>query len=344
MTLFTGQRGLLHVQILSPTRNALTQAYRNRERLSGAHDDDTDADLLSSIMVTDRATHRRLQPNLPLTQQMLGEMRLIETLRRSIQRQTNQLQAALYRTYPQAVGLFSDLTCQITLEFLSAYPTAPEAHTLSAEAFEAFLRQHGYKRLSLIPIRYAHLVEAMPQASPAVIDAHRDLVRTLAQVLLPQVKCRMFAIETLHRLFQGHPDAFIFQSLPVQGELLPPSLLVKFGDHRDRFPCAGDVQALAGTCPATAKSGQRRRVYFRQACDKEFRRIIQQFARLSIGRSGWALAYYHDIRPHCHSDSHAIRILANRWLAILWKLWSTRQTYDEAYHLQQRARRRRPLA
>jgi transposase len=121
-----------------------TNGYRNRQRSSGAHDDDSDAALLASIIRTDRESHRRLRPNLALTQQILAQVRLIEILRRSIQRQTNQLRAVLFRTYPQAVGLFSDLTNQIALEFLLAYPTAQDAQTLSREAFEAFLRQHGY--------------------------------------------------------------------------------------------------------------------------------------------------------------------------------------------------------
>ncbi len=64
---------------------------------------------------------------------------------------------------PQAVELFSDLTCQISLEFLIAYLTATEAQTQSVEAFEAFLRRrfgpkgqtYGYTRLSFIPIRDA---------------------------------------------------------------------------------------------------------------------------------------------------------------------------------------------
>ena len=43
----------------------------------------------------------------------------------------------------------------------------------------------------------------------------------------------------------------IFKSLPSTGDLLAPGLLVKFGDHRERFPTAGEVQALAGTCPVT---------------------------------------------------------------------------------------------
>jgi transposase len=320
-----------------------TDGYRNRQRSSGAHDDDSDAALLAGIMRTDRDSHHRLHPNLPLTQQMAAQVRLIEILRRSIQRQSNQLRAVLLRTYPQAVGLFSDLTCPITLEFLLVYPTAQDAQALSREAFETFLRQHGYTRSDLIPLRYAHLVEPFPAANPAVVQAYQGQVRTLAQVLLPQVRCRTQAIAQLDHLFEQHPDAFIFESLPGgNGLLLAPSLLVKFGDHRDRFPTPGDVQALAGTCPVTERSGKRKLIKFRHGCDKEFRRIAQQFARGSVPRSGWAAAYWEDIRPNCHSDSHAYRILANRWLVIIWKMWQDRKPYNEAYHLQQRALRRKP--
>jgi transposase len=319
-----------------------TAGYRNRQRTSGAHDDGSDAALLASIMRTDRASHRCLQPNKPLTLQMAAQVRLIELLRRSIQRQANQLRAVLLRTYPQAVDWFSDLTAQILLEFLAAYPTITAAHSLTQDAFQTFMHDHGYKRADLIAQRYAALHEPAPTAPAAVMLAYQSQVQSLAQVLLPQVQSRLQAITELNRLFQEHPDAFIFQSLPIQGELLAPALLTKFGDHRERFPTAGDVQALAGTCPVTERSGKRRQIKFRHGCDKEFRRIAQQFARASVLKSGWAAAYWKEIRPHCDSDSHAYRIVANRWLAIIWKLWSTRQEYDEAYHMKQRAQRRTP--
>jgi transposase len=320
-----------------------TDGYRNRQRGSGAYDDERDAALLASIMRTDRASHPLLRPNLPLTQQILAQVRLIEILRRSIQRQSNQLRAVLLRTYPSGSGMFSDLTAQITLEFLLAYPTAQEAHTLSAEAFETFCRQHGYTRTDLIPLRYTQLLEVAPEADPAVVQAYRSQVRVLAQVLLPQVRGRTQAIVQLGQLFEQHPDAPIFTSLPGAGLLLAPALLAKFGDHRDRFPAPGGVQALAGTCPVTQRSGKTKKlVKFRHGCDKEFRRITQQFARASVPKSGWAAAYWKEIRPHCDSDSHAYRILANRWVAVIWKLWQTHRAYDEAYHVQQRALRRKP--
>ena len=192
--------------------------------------------------------------------------------------------------------------------------------------------------------RYAHLMDPAPQANPIAVAAYRDQIRILAELLLPQVYRRTEALSSLTQLFSQHPDAFIFDSLPGVGQLLAPALLAKFGDHRDRFPTPASVQALAGTCPVTEQSGKRKIVFFRRGCDREFRRIAQHFARASIRQSGWALAYWRDVRPRCHSDSDAYRRLANRWLAIIWKMWQDRKPYDESYHIQQRAQRRRPIS
>jgi len=319
-----------------------TEGYRNRTRSSGAHTDDSDAALLAGILITDRDSHRRWRPNSALTQQMAAQVRLVETLRRTIHRQCSQLRATLSRVHPLALNLFGELTSQITLHFLIAYPTAQEAQTLTREAFIAFCQEHGYKRTDLLPRRCAQLTEPALTADPAVAQAYRNQIQVLAQLLLSQVRAHNQAIVQLGRLFQKHPDAFIFHSLPGAGDVLAPSLLVKFGDLRDRFPRPADVQALAGTCPVTKQSGKRRFVSFRRGCDKEFRRIAQQFARASVRESGWASAYWHETRPSCRSNSLAYRKLANRWLAVIWKMWQTRQPYDEAYHLNQRARRRRP--
>jgi len=140
-------------------------------------------------------------------------------------------------------------------------------------------------------------------------------------------------------LFEQHPDHFIFASLPGAGQLLAPALLTKFGDDRQRFPTPASLQALAGTCPVTDASGKRRVVKFRRGCDRQFRQIVQQWARLSLSTSVWANAYWQQTRPQCASDNHAYRCLGNRWLAIAWKLWQTRQAYDQEYHLRQRTLR-----
>jgi hypothetical protein len=96
---------------------------------------------------------------------------------------------------------------------------------------------------------------------------------------------------------------------------------------------------MPGTCPITNRSGKHAHVYFRSACDHEFRHITQQWARLTLNASRWAATYYHLGRTHCKTDSDAIRRLTNRWLEILWRLWIDRTPYDPARHLKQHALR-----
>lgn len=83
-----------------------------------------------------------------------------------------------------------------------------------------------------------------------------------------------------------------------------------------------------------AASGKSKRVVFRRACDRESRQIAQQWAHCSLSKPVWAAAYWQQSRSRCAGEHDAYRRLANRWLAVLWKLWQTRVPYDEAYHLQ----------
>jgi hypothetical protein len=92
---------------------------------------------------------------------------------------------------------------------------------------------------------------------------------------------------------------------------------------------------VAGTCPFTKRSGKRLSVYFREACDRDFRHIAQQWARATLDASPWATTYYRTVRPRCQTDNDAIRRLANRWLEVLWRLWVERKPYDQALHLKQ---------
>ena len=104
------------------------------------------------------------------------------------------------------------------------------------------------------------------------------------------------------------------------------------------------MQVLAGTCPVTKASGKSRRVQFRTGCDREWRSICQLWAKALIlgGASDLASTYFTRVLKANPSISHAYRCLANRWMAIAWKLWQTGKPYDATYHLQQVAARRKP--
>lgn len=326
------------VYVIAPS---IVSSSRGRYTSSGAHDDDRDAFVLAELLRTDRHRFAPWQPDGPLVTQMRAKIGLIDALTQAITRYSNRLHAVLQRYYPQALGVFGDLQTQIGLRFLMAYPTPDAAHSLSYAEFARFCRAQGYTRPNLIPDRFAALHRVSLVPDPLVVQAYRDETVFLADLLLKLVRQKNHLITEVQILFAAHPDRAIFDSLPGAGELLAPKLLVMFGDHRDRFPTPQAIRSLAGTCPVTEQSGKKRRVYFRKACNRCYRNTVQQFTKESVKQAEWAAAYLAEALARGHSKSHAYRCLANRWLGIIWKLWQTRQLYDEAYHLRQISQHRK---
>lgn len=330
--------GYNQVFVIPPT---VVKSSRGRYGNSGSRSDQLDARLLADILRTDRARLQPWRPDSLLTRQIRAKVSLVSHLTKSVRRTSQRLRATLTRYFPAALELFGGLQAQITLSFLLEYSTPQAVANLSYEEFTQFISGRRYPR-RWWPQQYARLQRLQPQASSETIQVFQEEMVLLAQQLLALVRTNRSKKRELTELFNQHPDREIFASLPGAGDLLAPSLLAKFGDDRERFPHPSSVQALAGTCPVTDASGKRRVVKFRRACDKEFRKIAQQWARSSLGKSVWAQAYWDRVRTRAQSDNDAYRRLANRWLAIAWKLWQTRQPYDEAYHLRQRLLRSKP--
>ncbi|NIV30461.1 MAG: transposase [Anaerolineae bacterium] len=336
---FLWSRQYSQVYVIPPS---VVKSNRGRQSSSGARTDQGDAFLLADILRTDRDRRHPWHPDSLLTRQIGAKVSYIGYLTRNIVRTSNRLRSLLLRYYPAALHVFSSLRTQIRLAFICAYSTPQAARALTFAEFEAFAAAQGYKQPARLRAYFAALQDPHPQPAPETVLIYQQEAVHLATFLLSLRQARNAAQRHLDALFAQHPDAPIFSSLPGAGDLLAPSLLAKFGDDRQRFPQPNGVQALAGTCPVTESSGKRKVVRFRRACDREFRDIAQKWARASLSKSVWANTYWRRIRPGCHSTSHAYRCLANRWLAIAWKLWQTRKPYDEEYHLQQCARHSRP--
>jgi transposase len=310
--------------------------YRDRHRQSRSCSDKGDAAALAHILRTDRELYTPWEADMPLTRQIRSQVKSVLNLKRAVVRFGNRLRSLLWRYYPVAANLFSDLDALIALEFIQAYPTPQAAKRLTKAEFTAFCRAHKYRRSDYISRRYAQLLDAQTYASPEVAAAYAGQAQTLARVLHFLVAERDAAQKELTGTFEQHPDAHIFASLPGAGKFLAPALLSKFRDCRARFPTAAVAQAIAGTSPVTNQSGNKRRVLFRRACDREFRYFITQFARTSVKEAPWAAAYLATVRPRCDKASHAYRCLANRWIPIIWRLWMDRVEYDESVHLRNR--------
>lgn len=330
------------VYVLPPNQ---VKSNQGRFRQSQARDDPEDARLIADILRTDRGRLQPWHPDSLLTRQIRAKVSWLLQLTKQTTRLANRLRSVLLRYYPAAVQVFkSGLTTQIAPEFVLAYPTPEAAQALGYAEFENFARAHDYRRMKHLPGCFARLQATYPPASPETVLVYQTEARRLAQLLLQTTRARLSELGELQSLYRQHPDYATFNSLPGMGKLIGPGQLAKFGDDRQRFPHPSSVQALAGTCPVTERSGKRRTVRFRRACDKEWRYLSQEWAMALVHKTKAprAVAYYEQIRPHCHSDQHAYRCVANRWLAIAWKLWQTGQTYDAAYHFQQCAARSQP--
>ena len=335
---FLWDHGYTDVCVIPPS---VVKSNRGRQTTSGARTDQTDAILIAEILRTDQKPRYAWHPDSTLLRQIRAKVGVVRHLTHNSTRQSNRLRSVLLRYYPAALHVFGKLTSQIALHFIQTYPTPESAAALTFADFQAFARAHRYHHPTGLSTCFAGLQRPWPQALPETVQVYRDEAVLLASFLLTTVRAKQKSLRELQSLFREHPDAPIFQSLPGVGKFLAPALLAKIGEDRQRFPTPTSLQSLAGTCPVTDWSGKRKKIHFRRACDREFRDIAQQWARCSLRSSAWAVGYWSQIRPRCNSNSHAYRCLANRWLAITWKLWQTSQEYDEAYHLRQRALRGR---
>jgi len=336
---FLWTRGYEQLYVIPPN---VTRSARSRYRQSGARTDQSDALVIANLLRTDLPRLYPWQPDQPATRQLRTLVSRLAFLTQQSVRLANRLQAILWRYYPAATLVFDRLDQVLSLAFMQQYPNAQSAAQLSLAQFEAFAHQHNHHQHSKIIASFARLQQPQPQPDPALAQAYQAEALLLAQLLSQVVQAKKDTLKSSKHLYQVHPDYSIFASLPGLGWRLGPALLTKFGDDRRRFPTPNSLQALAGTCPVTQHSGQRKSVRFRRACDHHFRLIAQQWAAKSLLNSVWANSYFQQIRPHCHSHNHALRCLANRWLAIAWTLWQRHQPYDEAYHLKQRQLRARP--
>lgn len=217
----------------------------------------------------------------------------------------------------------------VFLAFLQTYPTLSQAQALSFEQLKLFLPEHHPPQLRSWPTIFAGLHSDPPVSNPDLDAAYAPWAVAQAKILETLIRSRQACLTRLDQLFQLHPDHAIYTSLPQAGTLLAPALLAKLGDDRARYPTPAVLQAVAGTCPLTKRSGKHAYVLFRPACDHDFRHIVQPWARLTLDVSPWAVTYYPTVRPPCRTDNDALRRLANRWLEILWRLWIDRKPYDD---------------
>ncbi len=313
------------------------QRARDRYRPAGAKDDRSDAYILADMLRQDRGTLRPLGRESPA-----HELRTLGRLRtQRVQERTAvmlRLRALLDDWCPELGTLCNDFgNVAWQRDFLRCFPLLEDLATAHVRTVNAFLRRHRMRPAT------ADRIRALRQCHGLPIPAGREAALRLdIAFLVGQVESSTEAIRTiekdLQRLVDQHPDAEIFQSLPVKGLVGISGLLAAFTGQDT--PCHRELAARWGVAPVTVASGRSRFVRYRRACDGHMREVLMFFAFNTAFRSDcWAHDYYRRKRAAGATHYGALRCLAQRWLKIICRMWSDKITYDEAFH-----RRRLSLA
>lgn len=330
--------------VLYPVNPAALSSFRDALYPSHAKDDPVDADLIMRLI---RDHGDRLRPWKPDSVATRTLRRLVEDRRCLVDQrtaQTNRLTASLKESFPQALewagGLHSEQAC----DFLESWPTFAAVRKATKLQLVRFFRLHRHIE-TWAEERVTQIRAAVPATQDeALVEIGAFLVRSAVGQL--RVLNRSIAAydDRIAELFAAHADAPVFASLPHAGAALAPRLLAAFGDDRDRFGYAQDVAEFSGIAPVQRRSGNTKTVHMRMACPKFLRQTFHEYARVSIGASPWAKAFYDEQRANKKGRHAAIRELAYRWIRVIFRCWKEGVPYDENFYIEQLKRRGSPYA
>ncbi len=177
----------------------------------------------------------------------------------------------------------------------------------------------------------------------AVIMPYQLFALALTEQLRVTLKSIRLFDDEIATLASKHPDFSLFSTLPGAGPVMTPHLLVAFGEQRERFASAAEVQKYAGIAPVTERSGKKHWVHWRWQCSTFLRQTFVEWASQTINKSYWAGIYYQQQRDKGCTYQAAVRALAFKWIRILYCCWNTKTPYDESVYLKALKRRGSPL-
>jgi transposase len=315
-------------------------SYRKRYRLSGARDDEFDAFVIANVLRTDRDYIR----NIDFGSKIVREIRiLVRDHHQLIEEQTalkNSFRATVKEYYPECVHFFKNIACPSSLAFLKAYPTFMDAKGLNKNQLTSFFKELGLVNYNAKVTKIYNITQQYYlTAAPVVIETKKfKALRLIEKLTTINNDIALYREKIKETLYQ-HPDHEFFLSYPGVADILAARLIAMFGDNRDLFQTANEIQTLAGCCPVTEKTGKNTKIiYFRRSCNKFHRDTSHNLAFSSLTKSNWALNYYKKHRNDGKTNAHALRCLANHHIKILFAMWKNKSKYDENIFLAQKLR------
>ncbi len=330
--------------VIFPVNPSTLAKYREAFSPSGAKDDPSDAELALDLILRHPD---RFKPLVPQSVEMRTLVCLVEQRRCFVNdrvRITNRLRNALKQYYPQALEWFDRIDTALFCDFIERWPTVVQVKRARRNTLATFFNNHNMRFAKVLEARLMSIRLARPLTlDEAVITPHR----LQALVLVDLLRATLVAIKrfdlAIAELAPQHADYALFDGLPGAGPSLAPRLLVAFGEQRERFSNAAQLQKYSGIAPVTERSGNKHWVHWRWQCPTFLRQTFVEWAGQTINKSFWAGLYYRQQRDQGCSHQAAVRALAFKWIRILYRCWQTRTPYDEVVYLKALKRRGSPL-
>jgi len=312
---------------------------------SGKKDDPGDAELLATFLKHHQQKLRPWVPDSPETRQIAQFTELRRKAVDSRKSLVQKLRSCLKLYFPLALKLYgNDLTHPLLLDLIKRWPSLEQLKRAHPATLRAFLKDHGIKNKE----RQTELIEAIRSAVPLTNDSAIIKPQSMYVVMLvKQIRDLNKAVkqfdEEIATAFAKHPDVQLFRSLPGSGDALAPRLMTAFGDDRDRYEAADEMESHSGIAPVTRSSGKYHSVKKRNACNKFLRQTFHEFADHARQWSAWAKAFYKMKRASGMKHHAALRALAYKWIRIIFRLWKNREIYNEAHYIDRLKRNNSPI-
>ncbi len=229
--------------------------YRDRHRLAGGKSDAADARVLADLVRTDRHLHRPVAADSDSAEALKVLPRAHKDLIWRRQDEVNYLRSALREYYPAVLAIFgNELAHPDALAVLALAPTPEQARELSSADIATRLRQAGRKRSVQTRAELIHHHLQAPQLiAPSLLSNAFGATTAATVAILTELNRQIALLETqLAELFDQHPDAQIYHSLPGLGAVLGARILGEFGDDPHRYANAKARKNYAGTARSLA--------------------------------------------------------------------------------------------
>lgn len=314
-----------HVYSLNPKQS---DRFRDRHNVAGAKDDRLDAFVLADSLRTDIQCFRRITTDNPLIIQLREVSRIDDELREELNRLSNRMREQLYRYFPQLLELSPSADDPWLWNLLEVASTPDEAKKLRLPRIERLLKESRIRRITAdevvavlrtpsiyvapgtVEAAAGHVAMLIPRIR--IVDSQRKDCERRIQLLLEQIGAEESDLGNTNE----HRDVGIILSLPGVGRKTAATVLAE-ANEAIRTRDLRALRAHSGIAPVTRRSGTRKVVIMRQACNGRLRTALYHAARVNVQCDPVSKQLYSALRAKGHTHGRACRTIADRMLRIL---------------------------